>query len=386
MRALSASAAGKIALMDAVPRFGAEEELLLVDPDTGAPRGRAGAVRDESGGTLDGEIRTEQVETATAPHADVTGLAEDLRRRRAEAREAAHAAGVDVAGLATSPIAPDEAFEPAAVPAGRYGRIADRFGAIATAQLTSGQHVHVEVASPEEGVGVPDRIGPWLPVLRALAANSPCWRGRDTTYASYRTVVWSRWPSAGPTRVFGSLAAYDAAVAAMLATDTVLDEGMVYFDARLSKALGTVEVRVADVGLEVDDALIVAVLVRALVATASRAWRRDEPPPSEPVEALRLAHWRAARFGLTGDLVDPREGHPAPAAAVLGTLREHVAGALADAGDTERAEQGVARLLAEGTGAERQRAAARAAHGDLTAVVRDAQERFQRSSSPRVRE
>jgi carboxylate-amine ligase len=358
------------------PPFGAEEELLLVDPESGAPRGRAGDVRDEADGELDGEMRTEQVETATAPHHKADDLAADLYRRRREARAAARASGVDVAGLATSPIAPDVATEPAAVPEGRYGRIADRFGAIATVQLSSGQHVHVEVASPEAGVGVLDRIGPWLPVLRALAANSPCWRGEDTTYASYRTVVWSRWPQAGPTRVFGSLEAYEATVAAMLATDTVLDEAMVYFDARLSRELGTVEIRVADVALEVEDAVLVAVLCRALVATAAGAYERGDPPPDVPVEVLRLAHWRAARWGLTGDLVDPRHGRPAPAQEVVDALREHVAGALADAGDTDRAGDGCARLLAHGTGAERQRAAARAAGGDLTAVVHDARERF----------
>jgi len=362
--------------MSEVPPFGAEEELLLVDPTSGAPRGRAGAVRDEASGALDGEMRTEQVETATAPHRDAAALAADLRRRRREAREAARAAGVDVAALATSPVAPDEAAEPSAVPTGRYGRIAERFGSIATAQLTSGQHVHVEVGSPEEGVGVLDRIGPWLPVMRALAANSPFWRGRDTTYASYRTIVWARWPSAGPTRVFGSLAAYDEAVASMIATDTLLDEAMVYFDARLSRELGTVEVRVADVALEVDDAVLVAVLSRALVTTAARDWREDVAPRDEPVEALRMAHWRAARYGLSAELVDPRTGKPAPAHEVVGALQDHVAGALADAGDTDLAAEGCQRLLTSGTGAVRQRAAIEAAGGDLAAAVHDARERF----------
>jgi glutamate---cysteine ligase / carboxylate-amine ligase len=362
--------------MDHVPPFGAEEELLLVDPVSGAPRGLAGAVRDEASGELDGEMRTEQVETATAPHADAAALAADLRRRRREAREAAHAAGVDVAGLATSPVAPDEEAEPSSVPEGRYGRIAERFEAIATAQLTSGQHVHVEVGSPEEGVGVLDRIGPWLPVVRALATNSPCWRGRDTSYASYRTIVWSRWPSAGPTRVFGSLAAYDEVVSAMLATDTLLDDAMVYFDARLARALGTVEVRVTDVALEIEDAVLVAVLARALVTTAARDWRDGVAARDEPVEALRLAHWRAARWGLSGELVDPRTGKTAPADEVLGALQDHVAGALNDAGDAELAADGCARLLSSGTGAVRQRAAIEAAGGDLAAAVHDARERF----------
>lgn len=365
-----------------VPPFGAEEELLLVDPATGAPRGLAGTVRDEADDELDGEMRFEQVETASAPHHDASALAADLHARRRTASEAARGAGTEVAGLATSPIAPDEETEPTGARGGRYGRIAERFGSIATDQLTSGQHVHVEVASPEEGVGVLDRIGPWLPVLRALSANSPYWRGADTGYASYRSVVWNRWPSAGPTRVFGSLEAYDAAIRAMLDTDTLLDEAMVYFDARLSRSLGTVEVRVADVAPEVDDAVLVAVLARALVTTAARAHRRGQPRPSAPVEALRLAHWRAARWGLADDLVDPRTGRTAPACEVLDAFRAHVAEALEDAGDTERVVEGCARLRTEGTGAERQRAAARTAGGDLVAVVRDAVATF----LPRERE
>lgn len=361
--------------MGTVPTFGVEEELLLVDPATGAPRGRSAPVREQAadagGDGLDGEMRTEQVETASRPHDDAGTLSADLRDRRESAREAARAAGVDVVALPTSPVAADPEHGDGMVPEGRYGEIAERFGPIATAQLTSGQHTHVAVESPEEGVGVLDRIGPWLPVLRAVSANSPFWRGRDTGYASYRSVVWSRWPSAGPTRVFGSLAAHDAVVEAMLGTATVLDGKMVYFDARLARSLGTVEVRVADVATELDDAVLAAVLARALVTTAAEAWRRDDPPPAHPVEALRLAHWGAARWGLSADLVDPVTGRPRPADDVVASLREHVAGALDATGETALVDDGLARLR-DASGADRQRAAARAAGGDPAAVVADA--------------
>jgi len=150
------------------------------------------------------------------------------------------------------------------------GRILERFGPIASEQLTNGQHVHVEISSREEGVGVLDRIGPWLPVLRAISANSPFWRGHDTGHASYRSLVWARWPSAGPAPLFGSPEAYDAAVAAMVATGTVLDEGMVYYDARLAASYPTVEVRVADVAGEVEEAVVVALLA----ATGGVLWWR----------------------------------------------------------------------------------------------------------------
>ena len=347
--------------------MGVEEELLLVDPDSGAPLGRAGEVLDsDAGADLDGEMRPEQVETGSTPHSGVAALAADLRARRRDAAAAAAAQGATVAALATSPVPPG----PATPPSGRYGEIHDRFGAVASAQLTNGQHVHVEVGSRDEGVGVLDRIGVWLPTLRALSANSPFWRGEDTGYASYRSVVWTRWPSAGPTASLGSVAAYDALVAAMLATGAPLDEAMVYFDARLAEHFPTVEIRVADVGATVDDAVLVAVLVRALVATAARAWNAGEPAPTVPVEVLRLMHWRAARSGLGGALVDPRTGREAPAADVLDALREHVGDALAETSDTDLVERGCADVLAGTTGAARQRAVF--AEEGLRGVVLDA--------------
>jgi carboxylate-amine ligase len=167
----------------------------------------------------------------------------------------------------------------------------------------------------------------------------------------------------------------------MLETATLLDEKMVYFDARLAKSLGTVEIRVADVATELDDAVLVAVLARALVMTAAESWRRDEPPLDHPVEALRLAHWGAARWGLSGDLVDPTTGRPRPAGDVLAALRHHVTAALDATGDTALVDDGLARLRSSsaGSGAERQRAAARAADGDVGAVVADAVRRTHRA-------
>ena len=152
-------------------------------------------------------------------------------------------AGVRAVALGTSPLP----VTPETTPNPRYERMGRLYGLLQQEQLTCGCHVHVSVASDEEGVAVLDRIRVWLPVLVAMSTNSPFWQGRDTGYAGYRTQVWARWPSAGPVEVHGSPAAYRALVESLLATGAVLDQGMVYFDARLSASYPTIEVRVPDV-------------------------------------------------------------------------------------------------------------------------------------------
>jgi carboxylate-amine ligase len=172
--------------------------------------------------------------------------------------------------------------------------------------------------------------------------------------------------------VFPDAAAYHRLIDDVLATDTVLDDGMIYFDARLSAKWPTVEIRTADVVLRVEDAVTLAGLVRGLVETAARAARDGIPPPSVPAQVIRLAAWRAGRSGITGDLVHPCTGRPAPAADVVTALLEHVRPALACAGDEDRVADGLAAILRRGTGADLQRRIHRDSGGDLAAVVRTA--------------
>ncbi len=220
-----------------------------------------------------------------------------------------------------------------------------------------------------------DRIGPWLPVLLAISANSPFADGRDTGYASWRAQVWSRWPSAGPTERFGSVEGYRAASSTLLDWGVARDPGMLYFDARLSESHPTVEIRVCDVCADPADAVLLAVLVRALVETAARG--DDDRFPRWRAESLRAAHWTASRWGLSGSLVDPTRGEPRPAREVLDALVALVGPALAEAGDADRVARGRERVLGA-TGASRQRAAYERS-GGLAGVVDDLVERTEGS-------
>jgi carboxylate-amine ligase len=360
-----------------VRTVGVEEELLLVDPVTGQARAVAGAVMrgageepaggaaDEPPGVLERELQREQLETATEPCHSLDELGREVRRCRAAAAQAAEAQGVRIAATGTSPLP----VEPSLTGVSRYQQMAEEFGLTASEQLTCGCHVHVSVGSDEEGTAVLDRIGPWLPPLLALSANSPYWQGQDSQYDSYRYQAWGRWPSAGPTQPFGSARAYHDTVQAMVGTGTILDQGMIYFDARLSRNYPTVEVRIADVCLFPDDAVLLAALVRALAETEARSWQAGEPARVTRLELLQLAAWRASRSGLGGELVDPLSSRPAPADAVISSLIGHVRPALEDAGDYTCVRELADGVLRRGNGAHAQRGAFQRS-GQLADVVR----------------
>jgi glutamate---cysteine ligase / carboxylate-amine ligase len=369
---------------------GVEEELLLVEPGTGRPRAVAGTVlrqvreaaessraagadqpgadqaRDDAA-SLEGELQEQQMETNSQPCLSLSDLHREVRRCRAAAAAAAGKAGAQVAALATSPIA----VEPELVSESRYQRMSDAFGLTAHEQLTCGCHVHVEISSDEEGVAVLDRAGPWLAVLLALSANSPFWHGHDSSYASFRYQAWGRWPSSGPTEPFGTAQRYHQTLEQMMRTGTLLDTGMVYFDARLSEHYPTIELRIADVCLQAEDTVLVAALARALVETEARAARAGQAAPSTRTEVLRLAAWRASRSGLDDDLLNPMTGLPEQAATVASLLVDHCRDALDDAGDTDVVTEMLSALLARGNGAAFQRTAFRRS-GRLADVVNSA--------------
>ncbi|WP_405474260.1 glutamate--cysteine ligase [Paenarthrobacter ilicis] len=342
--------------------FGVEEELLITDPADGTPLALAAGILNAvapgendagNGPSLKSEFKQEQIEVNSLPCSTADQLRAEIRSGRALADNAARGAGARVAALATPPV-----FH-ATPTAGnqRYAAMGVGFGLISREQLTCGFHVHVSIESPDEGVAVLDRMRHWLPALLALSANSPFWMGADTGFSSYRTQIWNRWPTAGPADVFGSAAGYQAVLAALLETGVPLDEGMIYFDARLSRGHPTVEIRIADVCLYAEDALTIAVLARALVETSAREWREGVPPSGVLTPVLRMANWKASRFGVDQQLLHPVEQAPFSAADVVGALLRHIRPALAESGDLELARAGVANILRRGTGERLQRQA-----------------------------
>ena len=339
---------------------GVEEELMLFTEQGGVPAPLGEALAADPRTDVEHEFKLEQAEIASEPTTDLGALGEDLRSRRGELIDSARRRGARVAALGTTPFA----SKPTPTPDGRYERMEEQYGLIAGDQLTCGAHVHVSVESRAEGVTAIDGVRPWMAALLAISANSPFWDGLDTGYASYRSISWGRWPTAGPTEPFRDEAGYDRTVEDLIAAGAAIDAGMIYFDVRLSASYPTVEFRVADVGQEVSDSVLLAALCRAAVETALAM-----PTPDVTVARLRAAAWRAARYGLSDELLDVADGRLRPALDLLDRVVDELAPALRRNGDEEMVRAGVDRLVHRGTGASLQRADLAAGTGPEAVVA-----------------
>ncbi|MQA94301.1 MAG: YbdK family carboxylate-amine ligase [Streptosporangiales bacterium] len=350
--------------------IGIEEEFLVVDPVSREVVSRADAVVARAAGVLgpcvSAEVTRFQVEVMTPPSTSLAELGGHVSHIRGAAGEAARAEGVGVVASGSPVLG---AVVPVPVTdKPRYRDSARRFRALLDEQCICGVHIHVDVPDRERAVLVSNHLRPWLPVLLAMAANSPYWCGRDTGYASWRTLTWSRWPVSGPPPYFESVAHYDALVATLLDNGALMDVGTIYWDVRPSAHLPTIELRVADVPADPEVTLLIAALARALVATALGDVERGESAWPIPGELLRSAYWRAARDGLSGSGVDPASGRLLPATDLVLRLLHRCRAALDAGGDLTFAMAAVDRLLRDGDGASRQRAAY-ARRGRLTDVV-----------------
>jgi carboxylate-amine ligase len=342
--------------------MGVEEEFLLVDPETrrtvpGAPgvlARAAGPRRPAPGGGLYGELLTTQVEAATG----ICTTQEELRYQLVDGRHrlagAATAEGMRLVSSGSAVLAGETS--PIAT-GGRFAEIADRYAGVVAGYQACGCHVHVGVADRETAVAVVNHLRPWLPTLLALSANSPFHHGRDLGYESWRVLDQARFPGSGVPPWFASVAAYDREVARLVEAGALVDEGMSFWFARLSPRLPTVEVRAADAAATVDEAVLQAVLTRALVSTARADLEAGREAPAVGDQLCAAATWSAARYGIGGPAVHPIEERQVPATRLVEELLDRTRPQLEDYGDLAVVRAALARLGRRGSGAARQRAA-----------------------------
>lgn len=337
--------------------LGAEEELHVVDLTTRELVPRAPEVL----ARLDpehfsAELHRSVVETNTPVSTTLDGLREGILARRRTAIGVAESLGLGLVAAGTVPLVDVAALE--VTPTTRYRRMLNEYQMLVREQLICGAQVHVGVPDRDEAVSVAQRVSPSLPVLLALSTSSPFWMGEDSGYASSRSLVWTRWPTAGDSGALHSAEEFDVLVNDLIASGTISDPKMVYFDVRPSAHVPTVELRVTDACPDVDTVVLLAGLFRALVRRAQEDHRAGRPLPTARPPLHRAAMWRAARSGLEGDLLDlPRSPVPVPAALavehLVGELRPH----LEALGDWEQIFDLSVRALSAGSSASRQRRA-----------------------------
>ncbi|MFF1445148.1 glutamate--cysteine ligase [Streptomyces sp. NPDC058295] len=348
-------------------RIGVEEEFHVLEVESGLLVPRANSLlRRLPRRTFTTELHQSTVESNSEVHTSLDDLYADLAATRRQLDAAASSLGLAAVAAGAAPLAPAAAAHPSA--GARYRRMVEDYRTVADEQLICGAQVHVDVPDRDTAVRVMCAVSPWLPVLLALSASSPIWQGADTGYASWRTMLWQRWPTAGPVGCFASADEYDATVRDLVGSGIISDAGMIYFDVRPSSHLQTLELRICDSCPRAETVVLVAGLFRALVTEARERLGAGGAPGCEGRhEWLRGASWRAARSGLEGGLVDPATHQEAPAGEVVRTLLTRLRPALEAHGDWETVRSLAEEALADGSAARRMRRVAE--EEDLLACV-----------------
>lgn len=352
--------------------MGVEEEYQLVDPDTGALRSRATDVlAADWADELRGELHETTVEIGTPVCAGVEEVEAELRRQRFQAATTAAAEGLEIVAAGTHPFSGWQGAE--IHPEERYERIVELHDRVAREVNIFGMHVHVGVPESMDRLVLMEQVRGFIPYLLALSASSPFLDADDTGFASYRAVLWRQYPYTGVPPRFDSEAEYHDFVSLLLRSGAIRDRGNVYWSLRPHFSFPTLEFRATDVCPRLEDAATIAALARLLVMGVAE--RGMEPPAGGDLSpdvwrtVLTENEWHAARYGLDGQLTDPKSsGGKTPVREGVRRFLDRVAPLASELGESMVLER-VEMILERGNGADRLRRV-RAETGSFEEVVK----------------
>jgi carboxylate-amine ligase len=347
---------------------GIEEELMILDGTTYALVNAIDDLVEESPhGEIKPELMESVLEISTNPAADLRAADRMLRGLRRQVRDKADEHGLAIGSAGTHPFAKWEDQRITAAP--RYRDLVDALRFVARQEIIFGLHVHVGVDDPDKAIHVANGMRVHVPVLLALSANSPFWRGDATGLASSRMPIFRAFPRVGIPPYYDGWADFERRIEFMIEAGVLEDYTWLWYDVRPHPNFGTVEIRAMDGQTHVEHTLGLAALIQAMVKELSEHFEAGKRLADFPYEMLDENKWLAARHGLEGDLVDLPERRTVPAKELARRLYDRLKEHAQDLGGADALE-GIRDLIEHGDGAHRQRKVYEANH-DFTELMRD---------------
>ena len=350
--------------------LGIEEEFQVIDPHTRDLTSHIHQIIDEGKTFLleqvKNEMHTAVVEVATNICEDIADARREVTKLRRAIFEQAAKERLLIASAGTHPFA--RWADARITDAPRYKEIVDELQDAARGNLIFGLHVHVGIPDRETGLQISNVVRYFLPHIFALSTNSPFWEGRDTGYRSYRTKVFDKFPRTGIPEAFSSAAEYDSYVQLLVKTGCIDNGKKIWWDLRLHPVFDTIEFRVCDVPMRVDETIALAAVMQALVVKLYNLMKSNLSFRTYRRALISENKWRASRYGIDGKLIDFGKQIEVPTRDLIIELLAFIDDVVDDLGSRKEIEY-IHQILKMGTGADRQRAEFERNGGDLKGLV-----------------
>ena len=350
--------------------IGIEEEYQTIDPETRDLRShiqseilpKAKRALQES---VKAEMHQSVIEVGTKVCRTIKEAREDICNLRREMITLASQNGLLLAAGSTHPFADWKVQE--IYPDERYHRVLEELQMVARANLVFGLHVHVGIEDRNTSIHIMNSMRYFLPHILALSANSPFWEGQPTGFKSYRSKVFERFPRTGIPDVFANWADYETFVNLLVKTGCIDDGKKIWWDIRPHPHFNTLEVRVCDIPMRVDETMAIAALIQATVAMLYKLHASNKSYRIYGRALLMENKFRAARYGLGGKLIDFGKEEEVPLRDLILEYLDLVDDEVDELGSREEINY-IHQMLKMGTGADRQLRVYEETH-DLKKVV-----------------
>ena len=335
--------------------LGIEEEFQLIDPETRELRSHVQHIleggKEILGEHVKPELHQSVVEIGTHICRDVKEARREVLRLRRELANLAMKNNLRIAAAGTHPFSHWKDQKITAHP--RYKSIIEDMQQVARANLIFGLHVHVGVPDREIAIHIMNAARYFLPHIFALSTNSPFWIGRNTGFKSYRSKVFDRFPRTGLPDYFPSLGEYESYLKLLVKTGCIDNGKRIWWDIRLHPFFDTLEYRICDVPMRVEETITLAALMQAVTAKLHKLIKANLGFRLYRRLLLNENKWRAARYGISGKLIDFGKQEEVPVVELLEELLLFVDDVVDELGCREEVA-GVRWIVANGSGADRQ--------------------------------